>query len=287
MNIIFFGTSQNGKYFLRKLIKDYDIKIVVTNLCPDKNWVKRCRRLISGRELTQDVARSKRNIIIIDQEDISNKKFVDILEKYQIDLGIVATFGKIIPEQVITAVPLGIINVHPSLLPKYRGADPIFWTLKNGEAHMGITVHYLDKAVDTGDIILQKKISIRNDYTSIDCERIFFEEGEELLRKSIELIYSKKVKRVPQENSEATYYPPARDEYRILEPAKNSYSQIQNIIRAAMTRGGAILSHGQETFLIKGISKTKPAKGKFIEISNSDGVCFLLYNERKKDYPYS
>lgn len=93
--------------------------------------------------------------------DANDALFVSRIQKYEIDLVVVAAFSQILEKQLIESAPLGCINVHPSLLPRYRGPNPIYWVLANGESVTGVTVHFIDEGVDTGDVILQQDIEIR------------------------------------------------------------------------------------------------------------------------------
>ncbi|HEC93074.1 MAG TPA: methionyl-tRNA formyltransferase [Candidatus Atribacteria bacterium] len=277
MNLVFFGTNYDGSYFLQKLIKDFKIKIVVTDLIINDSWGRFLKRWLLHKKLTEDIARWRTGVVLIDQSYVTKNKFIKILKEFNIRLGIVATFGKIIPKDVINSIPLGIINLHPSLLPKYRGANPIFWAIRNGEKEFGITVHYLNEKIDAGDIIMQKKIPIEDHETIIDCKKNFFKEGTILLKKTIDMIANGKAKSFPQKGDESTYYPPAKEEYRTIYPKKHDYFQIKNIIRASIGGGGAIFWHQGKRILVKSISKTLPKRGKFIKIQVKNGNCFLLY----------
>ena len=278
MNLVFFGTNYDGSYFLQKLIKDFKIKIVVTDLIINDSWGRFLKRWLLHKKLTEDIARWRTGVVLIDQSYVTKNKFIKILKEFNIRLGIVATFGKIVPKDVIKSIPLGIINLHPSLLPKYRGANPIFWAIRNGEKEFGITVHYLNEKIDAGDIIMQKKIPIEDYETIIDCKKKFFREGTILLKKAIDMIANGKAKSFPQKGDESTYYPPAKEEYRTIYPKKHDYFQIKNIIRASIGGGGAIFWYQGKKILVKSISKTLPKKrGKFIKIHIKNGNYFLLY----------
>ena len=277
MNLIFFGTNFDGAYFLQKLINKYDIKIVITDLIINDSLRKSLKRCLLKRRLTEDIARWKSRMVLMDQTIIEKKKFKNILREYNIDLGVVATFGKIIPKEVIESIPLGIINLHSSLLPKYRGANPIFWAIRNGEKEFGITVHYLNERIDEGDIILQKKIPIEDCYTIVDCRKIFFKKGVGLLKKVISMFNGGRVEALPQDNDKATYYPPAKYEYRTIHIEEHSYTEIRNIIRASMDRGGAIFWDNSKRLLVKSISEVPPKRGRFIEAQVKNKKYFLQH----------
>ena len=258
-------------------MKDYDIKIVVTDLITDDNWRKFLSRFLYNRKLTEDIARWSPNIALFDQSNITKKKFVAIVKKLGIELGVVATFGKIIPGEIIDCIPKGIINVHPSLLPKYRGANPIFWSIRNGEKAFGITIHYVDEEIDAGDIILQKRIVIEDFYTIVDCRKLFINEGVSMLQEAIGILSKHDIKGVPQNNDDATYYPPAREEYRTLDVNEHGYAEMRNIIRASMDLGGAIFRYRDQELLVHSIARCCPKRRRFIEIKRANERFFLLY----------
>jgi len=277
MNIVFFGTNYDGSYFLQKLMRKHNIKIVVTDIIENDSLRKFLRRCLLRRRLTEDIARWSSKILLIDQARIAEKKFVKILKNLNINLGIVATFSKIIPRDIIEAIPSGIINVHPSLLPRYRGANPIFWAIRNGEKVFGVTIHYLNERIDEGNIILQKKIQIEDHHTIVDCKKIFAKEGVILLEEVIDMINNGKAESFPQDNEKASYYPRAKDEYRTLNTDMHDYTDMSNIIRASLDRGGAIFWNGEEKILVKSISRFPPKGRRYIRMNIENDVLYLLH----------
>ena len=180
MNIIFFGSDSFSLPFLDDLNKKYKISLIITT--KDK---------VGGRglkviETPTKVYAKEKNIPFI--EVIKMKEYFVEIKKYDGDIGIVVSFGKIIPENMIDMFPKSIINLHPSLLPKYRGPNPIRWQILNGEKKSGVTIMKLTKDVDAGPILLQKKIDIdeKDNYTKLTKKLI--EIGKECLNEALELI---------------------------------------------------------------------------------------------------
>ena len=102
---------------------------------------------------------------------------------------------------------MGIVNVHPSLLPRYRGPNPLYWVLDRGERETGVTVHYVDEGIDTGDIILQETLAIGPGDTEITLQRRSATLGAELLVRAVTLIAGGGAPRRAQRHAAATYYP--------------------------------------------------------------------------------
>ncbi len=157
MKILFMGTSEFAVPSLEKLVPaGFDLIGVVTQ--PDRPGGR-------GKQLTPPpvkIVAAEHNIPIYQPEKVRHRNFVHVLRALQPDAIVVAAFGQILPKLVLTLPPCGCLNVHPSFLPKYRGAAPIQWALINGETETGITIMLLDEGEDTGDIVLQKRVPINN-----------------------------------------------------------------------------------------------------------------------------
>lgn len=149
------GTSEFSVPSLQALIaQNFDIMGVVTQ--PDRPSGR-------GKKLVPSpvkIAASRHNLRVYQPERVRKPDFIRTLRELQPQAIVVVAFGQIIPKTVLDLPPCGCINVHPSLLPKYRGAAPIQWALINGEEETGVTIMLLDETEDTGDIILQRRVSV-------------------------------------------------------------------------------------------------------------------------------
>ena len=193
MNIVFFGTPEFALPSLKAIIdSEYNLSMVVTN--PDKK---------SGRGLKSTsspvgVFCKENSIECTSYLDFSNDDTFNELKRINADLFVVVAF-KILPERIINIPRHGSINIHPSLLPKYRGASPIQHSLLNGDQETGVTIFKLSSKVDSGNIILQEKylINDRDDFSSLynDLSQV----GAKLLLRSIELIETTQVVYIPQD----------------------------------------------------------------------------------------
>ena len=153
MKIIFFGTANISKYFLENIDSKHEVVSVVT-MC-DKP-VGRSNKI--KPPAVKEYAMEK-NIPYI-QVDKFNDEIAQQIKNYNADVGVVVSFGKIIPEKVFTLPKYGCFNIHFSLLPKYRGASPVQQALIDGSTKTGVTAFYIEKGLDTGNILLQKELDI-------------------------------------------------------------------------------------------------------------------------------
>jgi folate-dependent phosphoribosylglycinamide formyltransferase PurN len=138
--------------------------------------------------------------------------FVQQAKSLGVDLIVVAAFGRILQRALIEVPRVGCINVHPSFLPRYRGPEPWYWALANGEKTTGVTVHHIDEGIDTGDVILQEELEIHPHETESSLRDRSIQVASGLLRKAVPLLLAGTAPRIPQDHSIATYYsfPPKR-----------------------------------------------------------------------------
>jgi methionyl-tRNA formyltransferase len=139
------------------------------------------------------------------RESASWENFKNSLNLIKPIAGIIAGFGKIIPKEIIDSFPKGILNVHPSLLPKYRGPNPIREVILNGEKETGVTIFLIDELIDHGPILKQEKIELFGNETYLELEETLGKLGGKVLRKIIIDYLDGKIKAIPQDESKATY----------------------------------------------------------------------------------
>ncbi|MCX8130819.1 MAG: methionyl-tRNA formyltransferase [Clostridia bacterium] len=154
IRILFMGGHELGKIALESLIKSNKniIGVVITDTTDE--WYKGV-----------DEVAQKHSILVFKEKNINNTDFVVTVRKMSPELIVVVNFDQILKEEIISIPIKGCINTHASLLPKYRGRAPLNWAIINGEKETGVTVHYINKGIDTGDIIVQVSIDIEeNDY---------------------------------------------------------------------------------------------------------------------------
>ena len=206
MKVIFMGTPDFAVPTLEALIKKHEVLAVVTQ--PDKPKGR-------GKKMVFPVVKEKaleHNITVYQPQKVKTPEFVEILKEYQPDIMVVVAFGQILSEEILNIPKYGCINVHGSILPQYRGAAPIQWSIINGEEFGGVTTMYMAKGLDSGDMILKAKEKIKPDDTYGSLYDRLSVIGAELLIKTLDLIENGEVKRIPQNDDEATFAPMIKPE---------------------------------------------------------------------------
>lgn len=178
------------------------------------------RIFLPAKYLTISSVAQKNNIPVFGVKNINSPNFLRKLESMEIDLLISAACPQILKSDILKIPKKGCINIHCSLLPKYRGMYPSFWVLANGEMETGISVHYMTKAVDSGDIIYQVREKILgNDSFHSLVRRLKTDIGPKALLNAIEKIQSGDRSVIPNQSDEATYFsfPTKQDMARFLQ----------------------------------------------------------------------
>lgn len=164
--VCYFGSGEFSKMVLEGILElksEYKISLVITKADKEKG-----RGKILTPTPVKELALSK-EIEVVDNENIKSQEFVEFLKNRNFDLFIVCDYGKIIPKSVFEIPTMKTIGIHPSLLPKYRGASPIHFALLNCDETTGTTIFYINEKMDAGDILIQKeiKVSDEDNYTSL------------------------------------------------------------------------------------------------------------------------
>jgi methionyl-tRNA formyltransferase len=192
MNIVFFGTSEIGIETLRSLNAHFNVKAVVTT--KDKQG-KRNKALIES-PIKLEAQRLNLNILQPEKLDVG---FLEQIKDCQI--GVLFSYGKIITQNVIDVFEYGILNIHPSILPKYRGASPIISALLNGDTHTGISIIKLTKDLDAGDILMQKIIEIKPDDDNITLSNKISHIASLMVICAVEFVEAGLIKPTPQKGN--------------------------------------------------------------------------------------
>lgn len=201
MRIIYMGTPEIAAVILKGLIEKGGDEIVLAVTQPDRPKGR-------GKEMAMSAVKTlalQENIPVYQPEKIRNAECVEYLRQYHADGIVVAAFGQLLSKEILELTPYGCINVHASLLPKYRGAAPIQWAIIDGEKTTGVTIMQMDEGLDTGDIILKKEIAISADETGGSLHDRLAEIGTEALLEALELIKQGSVSRVPQGETTTHY----------------------------------------------------------------------------------
>ena len=226
MKIVFMGTPDFARDSLSAIYgAGHEITAVVT--VPDKPK-GRGMKLIPCEVKEYAI---EKNIKVYQPEKLrENKEIVDTLKDINPDVICVVAYGKIIPKEILEIPKYGCVNVHPSLLPQYRGSAPIQWAILNGDKETGVTTMYLDEGMDSGDIILQTKTPIDKDETSGELWDRLSKIGAELLVETLEKIENKTAPRIKQPK-EFTLAPMIeKSQAKIVWESKTA-QEIKNLVR--------------------------------------------------------
>jgi len=237
------GTPDFAVPSLKALIKEHNVLAVVTQ--PDKPRGRGKKMMFPPVK----EAAVEAGIQVFQPEKIKNDNFISELEKFNADIFVVTAYGQILPEKILNMPKFGCINVHASLLPKYRGAAPIQWAIINGEKVTGVTIMYMEKGLDTGDMILKKEIAIAEDDTYGSLHDKMSEIGALALIDAIELLEKGEVKPEKQNDEASCYAKKINKEFGKIDWNKNS-KEILNIIKGLNPTPGAYTFLNGEVFKI-------------------------------------
>jgi methionyl-tRNA formyltransferase len=244
-NLVFCGTPQFAVPTLERLANSgFRISLVVTQ--PDRPKGR-------GLELVYSAVKQsaqKMNLSVIQPEKIKNNdEFRAHLTTLKPDAIIVVGYGRLIPQWMLDLPPFGNINLHGSLLPKYRGAAPIQWAIANGEAIAGVTTMRLDAGLDTGDILLQSESPIRPDDTSETLSPRLAARGADLMIETLQGLQQGSIHPRPQDHSQATLAPILKKEDGLIDFSRSA-TEIFNRIRGFQPWPGAYTKFRSKTLHI-------------------------------------
>ncbi|RKY47657.1 MAG: methionyl-tRNA formyltransferase [Candidatus Neomarinimicrobiota bacterium] len=232
MKVVFMGTPDFAVPSLREIGKsNHQIISVVTG--PDRPRGR-------GQKLSKTPvkeAAEKLNLTILQPEKLDSPEFSKQIEKLEPDIFVVVAF-RILPESLLQIPRKGAINLHASLLPRYRGAAPINWAIINGERETGITIFQIKPEVDTGEILYQEKIEIKEDDTAGSLHDKLSRIGAKALVRVLDMIERGEVKPIPQNEKLATYAPKIKPEMGRIDWSKEA-KNIKNLIHGLSPVPGA------------------------------------------------
>ncbi|MGB2696539.1 MAG: methionyl-tRNA formyltransferase [Candidatus Zixiibacteriota bacterium] len=282
MRIIFMGTPEFAIPSL-KVIQNSKHQLLAVITQPDKPKGR-------GKKLTPSPVKEfclENQLKVLAPKNLKSEDFVSELKALNPDLMVVVAF-RILPQGVFSIPPLGTINLHASLLPKYRGAAPINWAIFKGEKKTGLTTFFIEKKVDTGNMILQKGTEIQPEETYGELSQRLSELGAELILETIDQIEKGEVKLLTQDDKEATSAPKITPELCKIDWSKPAI-EIKNLIRGLSPAPGAYTSYQGKPlkiFKAQAVNDTPNSEGfgevisadknKGLEIKTSKGTLRLL-----------
>ena len=265
MRVLFMGTSEFAIPALTTLIAQ-NLEIIGVITQPDRPSGR-------GKKLKPTPVKEisvKHDLHLYQPERLRKKESVEYLKQLNPDVIVVAAFGQLLPQIVLDIPPCGVINIHPSLLPKYRGAAPIQWTLINGEEETGVTLMLLDAGEDTGDIICMERIPIQLEDTAVTLHQKLADIGARLLLEVLSNLQpGQPPSASPQNHAEATHAPRLTKDIGCINWSESS-TIIHNLIRGTSGWPGAYTFFRENT-LIK-IMQTIPCCSKENKLNENSGT---------------
>lgn len=225
MRIVFMGTPDFAVPCLKRLI-DLGEEVVGVFTQPDK---PKGRGYQTAPPPVKELA-LRCGLPVYQPAKMRDGEALAVLQELRPDLIVVVAYGKILPKEILDLPPLGCINVHGSLLPRYRGAGPIQWSVINGEAVTGVTTMYMDVGMDTGDMILKAETPIGEEETAGELFDRLCLIGADCLADTLALLKAGKAPRTPQDEAQATYAPMLTRELARLDFARPA-RELHNLVR--------------------------------------------------------
>ena len=244
LRVIFMGTPEFAVPCLAALHADDNCEVIGVYTQPDKPRGRGQKLLPSPVKAWAE----EHGLPVHQPVKIKTEEATAELRGLKPDLVVVVAFGQILSQEILDIPPHGCINVHGSLLPRYRGAAPMQWCVINGETKTGITTMMMDAGLDTGDMLLKEELTIGPDMTLEEVHDNLMEMGAQVLMKTIEELRAGTLKRVPQEG-ESNYAPMLTKETGHIDWQKSA-QEIHNLVRGLNSWPGAYTAHEGQKFKI-------------------------------------
>ncbi|MBO4898216.1 MAG: methionyl-tRNA formyltransferase [Clostridia bacterium] len=265
MRIMFMGTPDFAAVSLEALIDEgYEVVCVISQPKKPKNRGMKLLETPVGSVAEQN------GIRLCQPETLRDNAILPLLEEVKPDLIVVVAYGKLLPEYVLNYPKYGCINIHGSLLPKYRGAAPIQYSIIKGEEETGVTSMYMAKGMDTGDMIIKSAIPIEDDDTAETLHDKLAVLGAEVLLETVSEIEHGRAPRVPQNDAEATYASMLTKEMGKIDWEKSA-REIFNLVRGLDPWPSAYSYIDGKRFKVFGVSVEDKggAPGEILEVGET------------------
>ncbi|MBR3842116.1 MAG: methionyl-tRNA formyltransferase [Christensenellaceae bacterium] len=267
LSILFMGTPDFAVNSLKMLVEEgYTVKAVVTQ--PDRPKGR-------GKKLLPPpvkVYAEEQGIPVLQYNRVSREGLEEISE-LGCNLFITASFGQILSRKLLALPEHGTINVHGSLLPKYRGAAPIEWAIMNGEEKTGITTMYTVFEIDAGDMLLKKEVPIDPEMTGGELFERMAVAGAETLKETLEKLTSGELTSEPQNEEEMTYYPMFERGFGKIDFRK-TFLEIKNLVRALQPDMAAYFEADGQKIQVYGVNKVN-------DEVNTEAGCVIAADPKK------
>jgi methionyl-tRNA formyltransferase len=244
MKIIFLGSAHFAVAALEALIKtEHAVVCVVTQ--PDKQKGRHLKLAATDVKNTAVAAGLK----VFQPENINSKESVKFLKNLDADLFVIVAYGQILSQEILDIPKIMPLNIHASLLPRYRGAAPINWAIINGDKKTGITIMYVTLKMDSGPVIMQKEITIEDKDTAVSLEEKLSFCGSRLLMEVVSIIDKRSYRLVEQDEAKVVYAPKLKKEIGLID-WQASAVDIHNQIKGVIPWPGAFTSYRKKLLKI-------------------------------------
>ncbi len=216
LNVMYMGTPDFAEVILRKLASEYKVSAVVTQT--DKPVGR--KRVLTAPPVK--VTATELGIPVYQFETLRNGELKEALDEHKPDVIVVAAYGKLLPEYVLSYPKYGCVNVHGSLLPKYRGAGPVQWSVINGDGVTGVTTMLMGPEMDTGDMLMKAEVKIGEYETYGELMERLAPIGAELAVQTLEALAQGSITPQKQDDSKATYAPMLNKEIAVIDFNKSA-----------------------------------------------------------------
>ncbi len=257
MRIVFFGTPEFAVPILQRLIDTHEVAAVVSQ--PDKPKGRGKKVIPTPVKLLGE----KYNIPVIQPKSVNESTFKEQMREFAPDIIVLAAFGQLIPEELLRLPRYGFVNVHASLLPKYRGAAPIQRAIIDGESVTGVTIMYMVKELDAGDMILKKPLPIEAGDTYGTLHDKMASLGADAITEAIEMIERGEVRAEKQDDSASSYAHKITKEMGELDFSRNS-KELVNLIRGLNPNPGAYTFYKGEKIKVYSAKAEKNGSGRAV-----------------------
>lgn len=244
MRVLFMGTPDFAVSSLEHLVKaEYEVIGVVTQ--PDRQKGR-------GKKITAPPVKQKAEefgLPVFQPQKVREEGFINTLEELNPDVIVVVAYGQILPKVILELPKFGCINVHASLLPKYRGAAPLHWSIINGETKTGITTMYMNEGLDTGDMLLKEEVEIGPNMNTGELHDKLADMGGKILIKTLDLLQKDEITPEAQNDQESSYAPLLKKEHEKISWDESS-SNIHNLVRGMNPWPGAYTVYNKQRLKI-------------------------------------
>lgn len=269
MKVIFMGTPDFAVPTLEALYNNsHEISLVISQADKAKG---------RGKKLLFTPVKEKAlqlGLDVFQPDNINHKESINIISQKKPDVIVVVAYGQILKEDILNIPRLGCINVHASLLPKYRGAAPINWSIINGEKNTGVTTMVMEKGLDSGDMLLKCETEIFSEETAGELHDRLMKIGADLLIETLKELEAGNLRSTPQNHEDATYAPMMSKELGRIN-WNESATRISNLVRGTQPWPGAYTAYKDHNIKILEVDIVDRFKedesGKVIKINN-DGI---------------